>query len=117
MGQEVVALPDLATALAPGKSVQDVALAGSSPSVSSTPLVQSTCKVPYAPGIHAETRLMQPITEYVDGPDPDQDDIDEAERFIALATGLVIGLGVVLTVLGVAFGLVFLRRLVSPEPV
>jgi len=50
------------------------------------------CPIAQAPGINATLHQVQ-ISEFVDGPFPDQKDIDDAESMITLVTNLVIALG------------------------
>jgi len=112
---EVLAVPQLSTVLASGKATSDVTFSATSPSTTSATLVKGNCKVPYAPGIHANERIMLPITDYVDGPDPDQADIEQGELMITIMTSVAIGLGCLFFLLGIFLTCLCSTRARSPS--
>jgi len=75
---------------------------GSLPCHPATGLIGMNCSTKAAAGIvpnQQPINKQQPIPGYVDGPNPSADDIEKGENAIALFTGLVIAVGVVLTIL------------------
>lgn len=67
------------------------------------------CSVPAAAGLDKKMNML-PIPGYVDGPDPNKEDLDKAESAIILVTSAAISLGVALTLLSCSLAMCCFSR-------
>jgi hypothetical protein len=99
--EKVIAVPNINVALKDGKSLQDIAASTSQTMRSTEAVVKGNCKVAYAVGIHPETRVKRKVPGYVDGPDLNQDDIDDGEAGMKIFTSIGITIGCILFIIGI----------------